>query len=83
MGLVLEVEPPEALLIWPENWLPLQVFVAMATQWRTGVAGATGLDYAVLPLVMRWQGVPRADQPEVFDAVRVMESEALRLLAEK
>lgn len=83
MGLVLDMPPPDVLGVWPENWLPLQVFCAMDTQWRTGVNGATGLDYAVLPVVMRWQGVPRADQPEVFDGVRVMEAEALRWLSEK
>ncbi|MFA9949159.1 DUF1799 domain-containing protein [Dentiradicibacter hellwigii] len=37
--------------LWPENALPMQVFMAMQTQWRIGMGGATGLDYSALPVV--------------------------------
>ena len=49
----------------------------MGTQWRVGMAGATGLDYAALPVVMRLVGVPAADRADVFDAIRTMEDAAL------
>ena len=55
----------------------MQVFLAMQTQWRTGMAGATGLDYAALPAVLRLTGLPRAQWPQVFDDLRDMEGEAL------
>jgi Phage related hypothetical protein (DUF1799) len=55
----------------------VQVFLAMQTQWRTGMAGATGLDYAALPAVLRLTGLPRAQWPQVFDDLRAMEGEAL------
>ncbi|MNO64408.1 hypothetical protein D3C76_551360 [compost metagenome] len=69
--------------IWPDNWLPLEVFIAMGTQWRTGAAGPTGLDYGVLREVMRLRGAPEADHAELFDWVRLMELEALAQMREK
>lgn len=49
----------------------------MSTQWRTGMSGATGLDYNALPVVMRFGGVPATDRSTVFEEVRVMEDAAL------
>lgn len=49
----------------------------MATQWRVGRGVATGLDYGVLPAVMRLAGVPAADRPDVFESIRVLEDAAL------
>jgi hypothetical protein len=49
----------------------------MGTQWRVGAGGATGLDYGVLPVVLRLSGVPRAEWPDVFDGLRIMEEAAL------
>ena len=50
----------------------------MGTQWRMGVAGATGLDYVSLQSVMRLLAIPRKSWPEVFADIRDMESAALR-----
>jgi len=55
---------------------------SMGTQWRMGAGGATGLDYGVLPNVMRLVGVPVKDRPGVFQDIRVMESEAIAVMAE-
>lgn len=66
--------------IWPDNLAIVNVFMAMATQWRTGYAGATGLDYNAVPVVMRLCSVPAADRPAVFHGVRVMEDAALAQL---
>lgn len=63
--------------VWPDNMDAVKVFAAMGTQWRTRRSGVTGLDYAVLPIVLRLTGVPRADWPAVFDDLRVMEDAAL------
>lgn len=41
--------------------------------------GAIGLDYGVLPFVMKMTGVPRRDWPEVFDDIRVMEIAVLNM----
>lgn len=49
----------------------------MGTQWRVGMAGATGLDYGSLPVVFRMVQVPRCDWQDVFEGIRAMESAAL------
>lgn len=43
------------------------------------MAGATGLDYAALPAVMRFTGVPVKDRPHVFESLRVMEDAVLEM----
>jgi hypothetical protein len=63
--------------LWPDNLESANVFIAMSSQWRTGAVGATGLDYAALPAVLRLLAIPRASQAQVFDDVRYMEGEAL------
>lgn len=60
----------------------MNVFVSMSTQWRTGFSGATGLDYGALPTVLRLQSIPRPDWPDTFDALRVLEGEALSVMRE-
>jgi hypothetical protein len=66
--------------IWPDNVHAVNAFVAMSTQWRVGMSGATGLDYTALPGVLRLTGIPRADWPGVFDGIRVMEDTALETM---
>lgn len=67
-------------LIWPQNWKTVQLFIALQTQWRTGMGGVTGLDYAALPTVARGEKIRLT--PGRIRGVRVMESEALRVLGE-
>jgi len=69
--------------LFPENEAPLQVFLSMQTQWRIGMNGATGLDYAALPAVLALCGVKRKRRADVFSALRVMEAEALSIWAEQ
>lgn len=72
-----------AALVWPENLPAVNTFIAMSTQWRTGAMGATGLDYNALPAVMRLAGLPRAEWPDAFEGVRIMEAEALKIMGER
>ena len=60
----------------------LNVFVAMSTQWRVGNNGATGLDYAALPVVEDRVGIKPDDRRAVFDGLRAMEESALAKMAE-
>lgn len=76
------VESSAVQEVWPDNQQALETFSAVLTQWRIGMGGPTGLDYAVLPVVMDLQDVAQADRAELFDSIRVMESEALRVFAD-
>lgn len=63
--------------MWPDNWTAVLVFESLSTQWRVGMSGPTGLDYAVLPTVLRLAAVPRAEWADTFECIRVMEVAAL------
>lgn len=54
------------------------IFSALATQWRVGASGATGLDYNVLPWVFKLHGVE--DAAACMADIRIMESEALKVM---
>lgn len=68
--------------IWEVNRESFSVFNSLSTQWRTGMNGATGLDYAVLPTVMDLLGVGTDPRRQIFMDVRVMEQAALEAMAE-
>lgn len=63
--------------VWPENWPMVQFFARLSTQWRHGMGGPTGLDYASVLALLRTLGLKRAERDEMFEAVQVMESAAL------
>ena len=69
--------------IWPDNWTVFRLFNALGTQWRTGAAGATGLDYSVIREVAALIGIKKRQIPELFPDLQVMEAEALAVMAEK
>lgn len=72
----------ETVEVWPDNWRSFLAMDAMGTQWRTGACGATGLDYSVLPDVMKLVGIPAKERSRVFHDIRVMEAEAIAVMAE-
>jgi hypothetical protein len=63
--------------VWPENWQTVDLFIAIATQWRIGMGGPKGLDYNVLFRMIDNLGLPSNDWKVAFDDIRVMESAAL------
>ena len=54
------------------------IFSTLATQWRVGASGATGLDYNVLPWVFQLHGVE--DAAACMADIQIMESEALKVM---
>lgn len=76
--------PPEPdIEVWPENWMAKEVAVRMGSQMNVGMGGVTGLRYEALPLVLDVLQVPPADRLDVFDAMRVIEGEIVRLINER
>ena len=59
MGIAVLGEMPKAQDDWiyPCNVKTMRLFIAMSTQWRTGMSGATGLDYTPLQTVAKSIGV--------------------------
>jgi Phage related hypothetical protein (DUF1799). len=81
-GLTEDEATPQAD-VWAENLSAVNCFIAMSTQWRVGLAGATGLDYGALPAVLRMNGTPRSEWSEIFDSIRVLEETALQTMRKK
>jgi hypothetical protein len=75
--------PEEICEVWPDTWQAFQVFEAMSTQWRTGACGATGLDYTSIRDVAGFLGLTQGQAADIFPDLRIMEAEALRVMAEQ
>lgn len=67
--------------MWPDNWPAFLIFQSMGTQWRSGVGGVTGLDYNVLPWLMKINGVK--DEAAALNDIRIMERAALAKIHEE
>ncbi|UAN55342.1 DUF1799 domain-containing protein [Serratia sp. JSRIV004] len=67
--------------ILPDVWQSFEVFRAMATQWRMGMSGVTGLDYNCLPWLMKLHGVE--DEAVALTDIRMMEATALTVIHNK
>lgn len=74
--------PPPALELWAENVAAVALFNQLQSQWRTGMSGATGLDYAALPPAWRpGHGGRRGAQR--FGQLQALEQAALQWAAEE
>lgn len=74
----------EVIELWPDNQLAFSFFADQcATQWRTGVNGATGLDYTAVLACIRQLRLKREDSDQLFADVRVMERAALEAMRKK
>lgn len=80
MGWTAEDLEPAPVEVWPDCWDAVRVFMGMSTQWRFSPASASGLDYNVLPWVMRQYEIE--DTAAVFDDVRTIEYAALQQMSD-
>lgn len=66
-----------------DNLPAVRVWFAVQTQWRVGMDGPSGLDYAVLPAVFGMFGIRRKLRGETFAALRILEGETLGVWRER
>ena len=70
--------------LWPCNVRAWECWCAVQTQWRVGMAGATGLDYAAVVAYLRdVEGMAGDELRECMAAVRAAEREVLDWHAEQ
>ena len=69
--------------VWEENWISFQIFSRLRTQWRVGMAGPTGMDYTLLPMLFASFGVRQKKRAQILEDLQVMETEALHKMSEK
>lgn len=55
-----------------------ELFVAVRTQWRHGMAGPTGLDYASVCAYMALTLPTDCDRPRLLEDLQVMEAAVLQ-----
>ena len=72
----------QAVEVWPENWRVFVLFSRVQTQWNVSMGGPTGLRYeAIYPLLDR-ETDTKDEWLELFQDVQVLESAALKQMAE-
>ena len=64
--------------VWPDNWLPYEIFCEVSDQWRMGQGGPVGLDLNVVFHVMDLFEVNSRDERlDTLRAIRVMSASAI------
>jgi hypothetical protein len=69
--------------LWPENVLAWRCWQALQTQWRVGMAGATGLDYAGVRAWLQDAGLTDAERTDVWPGIQACEHATLEVWAER
>lgn len=82
-GLTLDDVAGPPLEVWPGHEDALNLFLFMRSQWRVGMAGATGLDYSVLFHKMDRMGLSAERYEDLEDEIRIMEGAALDEMTKK
>ncbi|WP_375547293.1 DUF1799 domain-containing protein [Pseudomonas auratipiscis] len=82
MGLTPDDIEEEEVEVWPDAWPAFCLFEALGTQWRLGQGGPSGLDYTAIPTTASMLGIKRRDLDDIFPDLRIMEHEALAVMAE-
>ncbi|EKT4472935.1 DUF1799 domain-containing protein [Pseudomonas putida] len=72
----------EVVDVLPDAWPAFRLFDALRTQWRVASGGPSGLDYNAIPATASMLGIKRRDLTDIFPDLRVMEVEALAVMAE-
>jgi Phage related hypothetical protein (DUF1799) len=72
----------EGLLIYPGNWLSVQVFVALSHCWRIDSMNGIyqGLDRPSIVATLSLMRVKRKQHPGIFNDLQLMEGEAMAIL---
>lgn len=81
-GLKSEDMPEDDMEVWDCVWPSFVTFESMATQWRVGMSGATGLEYSAIPPVVDMLGFDKTQLKVIFQDIRIMENEALNIMRE-
>lgn len=64
--------------LWPCNVAAFDIWGRLQTQWRVGMAGAAGLDYAGVSAYLRdCEQLKRKDIAEIFPLIQAMENATL------
>lgn len=81
---LLEQQPAEHVVyLWPDNVVAWNCWQGVQTQWRVGMGGATGLDYAGVRAFLDEQQLAGDERREVFAGIQACERATLEVWAEQ
>jgi len=83
LGLLDRQEPERVAYLWPDNVLAWNCWQGVQTQWRVGMGGATGLDYAGVRAFLDEQQLAGDERREVFAGIQACERATLEVWAEQ
>ena len=83
LGLLDRQEPERVAYLWPDNVRAWSCWQGVQTQWRVGMGGATGLDYAGVRAFLDEQDLQRDERREVFAGIQACERATLDVWAEQ
>ena len=63
------------------NWSTIELFLQLQTQWRVGMGGITGFDYAAIEAALRMGSLKM--NKTTFKNLQIMEGAVLKALNEK
>lgn len=67
--------------VLPEAWPAVEMFLRVQTQWRVGMAGLIGLDYAAVKWCFELEAVSKPS--ELLSDLQVIEARVLEVLSER
>ncbi len=74
---------PRTLYLWPCNVTAWRCWQGVRTQWRDGMGGRTGLDYAGVRAYLDLMGLRGADRRDAFAGIQACEAATLQAWAEQ
>ena len=83
LGLLDQPAGERAAYLWPDNVRAWNCWQGVQTQWRVGMGGATGLDYAGVRAFLDEQDLQRDERREVFAGIQACERATLDVWAEQ
>lgn len=69
--------------LWPQNVASWQAWQAVQTQWRSGMSGATGLDYAGVRAALDELGFAGDERQAAWRGIQAAERATLEVWAER
>lgn len=83
LGVLDQPDTTETVYLWPDNVQAWNCWQGVQTQWRTGMSGPTGLDYAGVRAFLGMQDLEINEQREAFVGIQACERVTLDVWAEQ
>lgn len=77
------IDPVQEVYLWPDNARAWDCWCGVQNQWRVGMQGASGLDYAGVRAWLLDEVPDEAERRDVWRGIQACEAEQLNVWAEQ